>query len=315
MTDSLRQVDKIEIITLVDNYVDMVAQDNTEMVQRAMPLDNGYFRKSVAAEHGYAAVILIHDGPRVRRLLLDFGFSDQGAASNAELLGIDLGQIEAVALSHGHPDHLGGFNEVTKRLGSIPLVAHPAAFSSPRYLRTPDGGAINFTPFTEEQVAEAGLELIKTEGPCPMLDNTALFLGRIARQTTFETGLPAFRQGTGEDEAVDPIDDDTSLVFQLKDRGLVILAGCAHSGIINTVKHAVEATGVDKIHAVMGGFHLSGAFFEPLIKPTIAALKEFDPDYILPTHCTGRQAIMEIEAAMPDKFILNMSGTKITFGS
>ena len=81
------------------------------------------------------------------------------------------------------------------------------------------------------------------------------------------------------------------------------------------VKWAREATGISKVHAIMGGFHLSGDFFEPIIEPTIEALKEIDPDYILPTHCTGRKAAMQIEAAMPGKFILNMAGTKITFKS
>ena len=105
------------------------------------------------------------------------------------------------------------------------------------------------------------------------------------------------------------------LVFHVRGKGLVVLAGCAHSGIINTVERAREVCGVPKIHAIMGGFHLSGKFFEPIVEPTIEALKQIDPDYILPTHCTGRNAIMKIEAAMPDKFILNMSGTKITFSS
>ena len=315
MSDLLREVDKIEILTLADNFVDMVAQDNTDMVQRAMPLDNGYFSKSVAAEHGYSAVITIHDGPKTKNLLYDFGFSETGVVYNAEVLGVDWGSIEAVALSHGHPDHLGGFSEVAKRLGNIPMVVHPEAFVSPRYLKTPDGGAISFAPFTEDQVAQAGLELIKAKDPYPLLDNTALFLGQIPRQVSFETGMPAFHKGVGENEVVDTIDDDTSLVFRIKDMGLVVLAGCAHSGIINTVKYAAEVTGIDKIYAIMGGFHLSGAFFEPIVDPTIKAMMEIDPDYLVPTHCTGRQAIMAIEAAMPDKFLLNMSGTKITFGS
>jgi len=122
-------------------------------------------------------------------------------------------------------------------------------------------------------------------------------------------------KGRSKREEVDAIEDDTGLVFHLSCKGLVVLAGCAHSGIINTVEWAKEATGVEKVHAIMGGFHLSGTFFEPIIEPTIEAFKEIDPDHILPTHCTGRKAIMQIEAAMPDKFILNISGTKITFSS
>lgn len=309
----LREIEKIEILTLLDNYVDMVAQDNSDIVQRAMPLDDGFFKKSVAAEHGYSAVISVDDGQASRKLLFDFGFSEQGAVYNAEILGVDFKEIECVALSHGHPDHLGGFAEVTKRLGNVPMVVHPAAFIVNRYLKTPAGSLLQFAQFTEEQVKQAGLELIKSEGPYPLLENTMLFLGGIPRQVPFETGLPGFRHHDGTEEHLDTIDDDSGLVCHLKGKGLVILAGCAHSGIINMVKWAQEATGVDKVHAIMGGFHLSGEFFEPIIEPTIEALKEIDPDYILPTHCTGRNAAMRIEAAMPEKFILNMAGTTITF--
>ena len=315
MSDLLKEVEKVEILTLLDNFVDMVAQDNSDMVQRAMPLDCGYFRKSVAAEHGYSAVISVDDGQKSRKLLLDFGFSEQGAVANAEILGVDFKEIECVALSHGHPDHLGGFAEVVKRLGNVPFVVHPTAFISPRYLKSPTGDVVNFTPFTEEEVNAAGLKLIKSEGPYALLDGAALFLGQIPRRVAFETGLPAFCRRVGDEEQVDPIEDDTALVFNLRGKGLVVLAGCAHSGIINTVEQAREVTGVKKIHAVMGGFHLSGKFFEPIIEPTVEELKKIDPDYVLPTHCTGRKAIMAIEAAMPGKFILNMSGTRITFSS
>ena len=114
MSNLLREIEKLEILTLLDNFVDMVAQDNTGMVQRAMPLDNGYFRKSVAAEHGYSAVISVYDDQTPRKLLLDFGFSERGAVANAEILGVDFSEIECVALSHGHPDHLGGFEEVAQ---------------------------------------------------------------------------------------------------------------------------------------------------------------------------------------------------------
>jgi len=101
--------------------------------------------------------------------------------------------------------------------------------------------------------------------------------------------------------------------MHLKDKGLVILSGCAHAGIVNTVQYAVKTTGIDRIHAVMGGFHLSGPFFEPLIDRTTLELQKMNPAYIIPTHCTGRKAIMEMEKQMPQQFILNMAGTKLTF--
>ena len=116
-------------------------------------------------------------------------------------------------------------------------------------------------------------------------------------------------------EKWDPLEDDTSIVMNLKGKGLIVLSGCAHSGIVNTVHHAIDVTGVDKIHAVIGGFHLSGPGFEPIIGRTTEELKKLEPAYIIPTHCTGRKAIMYIEKEMPDRFMLNMSGTKLTFSA
>ncbi len=101
--------------------------------------------------------------------------------------------------------------------------------------------------------------------------------------------------------------------MNLRGKGLVVLSGCAHSGIINTVRHAMAVTGVGKVHAVMGGFHLSGPAFEAAIGPTAEELRKIGPDFVIPCHCTGRKAIMQVEQAMPGQFILNMSGTTLTF--
>jgi 7,8-dihydropterin-6-yl-methyl-4-(beta-D-ribofuranosyl)aminobenzene 5'-phosphate synthase len=107
--------------------------------------------------------------------------------------------------------------------------------------------------------------------------------------------------------------DDQCAIINVKEKGLVILTGCGHSGIINTIRNAQHITGVDKIHAVIGGFHLSGAAFEPIIPATIAALKEINPRYVMPGHCTGWRATHQIAQAMPDAFIPNSVGTTLTF--
>ena len=114
-------------------------------------------------------------------------------------------------------------------------------------------------------------------------------------------------------EKWDDLVDDSAVIAHVKGKGLVVLSGCAHSGIINTVNYAKEVSGVDKVFAVMGGFHLNGPEMEPAIEPTIRWLKEIDPTYVIPTHCTGRHAIMQIEKHMPDKFLLNMAGTRLSF--
>jgi 7,8-dihydropterin-6-yl-methyl-4-(beta-D-ribofuranosyl)aminobenzene 5'-phosphate synthase len=116
----------------------------------------------------------------------------------------------------------------------------------------------------------------------------------------------------GDTEKPDLIDDDSAVVINLKGRGLVIISGCGHAGIINTIEYARKMTGVLKTHAVIGGFHLTGPEFADKIAPTIEAVKNIKPDYVVPTHCTGRNAIAAFEAAMPEQFVLNMSGTKLT---
>ena len=315
---NLKPVDKIEILTLQDNYIEMTATDNSAIVTRAIPLKEGYFRQSVLAEHGFSAVVKTVVNGATKTLLFDFGFSEGGAAYNAEILGADLGQVEAVVLSHGHNDHTGGFDKLTEMLGrrNIPFVVHPEIFRHPRYLKVPVRDMkILFSPLEREQIAASGLKLVESSDPVLLLGNTVLFLGEIPHKTDFEKGFPIAHYQEDGHEKWDPIEDDTSLVMNLKNKGLVVISGCAHAGIVNTVNYAREVTGIEKVHAVMGGFHLSGILFEGIIDRTVEEMKKINPDYIIPCHCTGRKAIMEFEKAMPDKFILNMSGTKMTFVS
>ena len=232
-----------------------------------------------------------------------------------QTLGVDLKEVEAAALSHGHSDHTGGMAKMTELIGkpNLPLVVHPAAFKSPRYIKFGEDFKINFPKLTRDMVKLAGLSVIETEKPYPMLDDTILFLGEVPHATDFEKGWPLPHCQKDGKEEWDPIEDDSSIVINLKDKGLVILSGCAHAGIVNTVSYAQKVTGVDKIHAVMGGFHLSGPLFEPIIDRTTQELQKLNPTYVIPTHCTGRKAIMEMEKQMPQQFILNMAGTKLTF--
>ena len=151
--------------------------------------------------------------------------------------------------------------------------------------------------------------------PCPLLGDTLLFLGEVPKRTEFEKGMLKARYEEGGTEKFDPIEDDSAIVAHVKGKGLVVLSGCAHSGIVNTVAYAREVTGIDPVFAVMGGFHLTGADFEPIIGRTTEALKAFNPRHIVPTHCTGRKASMHIEREMPEEFLLNMSGTKMVFAA
>jgi 7,8-dihydropterin-6-yl-methyl-4-(beta-D-ribofuranosyl)aminobenzene 5'-phosphate synthase len=311
----IKPLDRVEVLTLQDNYIDIAAGGGNEMIQRMSPIKDGEVKNTILAEHGFSALITVSIGDQTRRLLFDLGFSEFGAAFNADSMKVDLKRVEAIAISHGHSDHIGGFKQLVQKIDQkgIPLVIHPAAFRHPRYLKTDKGLKRFFPAFPREIIQEAGLVLVETEGPYPLLDGTILFLGHIPRETSYEKGLPnAYFEEKGE-EKFDAIEDDTAIVMYLKDKGLVVLSGCAHSGIINTVNFARKVTGVTQVHAVMGGFHLTGAHFEPFIQPTTDALKAINPNYIIPTHCTGRKAINYIENELPEKFILNMAGTKLIF--
>jgi 7,8-dihydropterin-6-yl-methyl-4-(beta-D-ribofuranosyl)aminobenzene 5'-phosphate synthase len=131
----------------------------------------------------------------------------------------------------------------------------------------------------------------------------------VERVTSFEKGLPnATLERDGKVEK-DPILDDQALVVNLKGEGLVIIAGCSHAGIVNTVFYAKKMTGVEKVHTILGGFHLSGPIFEPIIEETIKEFKKVDPELLVPMHCTGWKAIQRFSDEFPSTFELNSVGT------
>ena len=313
----LNEVDKVEIQTLQDNYIELTAMDNSAVILRAKIAKDGVINNSILAEHGYSAIIKTTTGDKTRTMLFDFGFSKDGAAFNADALDVEMGAVEVMALSHGHTDHIGGLERLVKMIGKdeIELVLHPSAFRFPRYLKAREDLKAYFVKFTREMVENTGAKVVETRKPYSLLDGNVLFLGEIERKTDFEKGFPIAHYEEDGVEKWDPIEDDTSIVMNVKGKGLVVLSGCAHSGIVNTVQYARTVTGIDRIFAIMGGFHLSGPAFEPIIGRTTEELKKFKSDYVVPTHCTGRKAIAHIEKEMPDQFIMNMSGTKLTFAA
>lgn len=312
----LKEIDNLEILTLQDNYIDVAAMDSTEMVHRAMPLKDGEIKNSILAEHGFSALVSVTAGRESRSILFDFGFSEYGAADNADALDVDLSRVEALVLSHGHMDHFGGLRALVERVGkkNLELILHPTAFRKPRYIKVSENFNITLPPLNKETLHAAGMSIAESKEPKLLVDDLLLFLGEVPKETKFEKGFPRMHYDEDGQSHWDPIEDDTAIVANVRGKGLVVLSGCAHSGIINTVKYAQKTTGIDNIFVVMGGFHLSGADFEPIIEPTAEALKALNPEYIIPTHCTGRKATMHLEREMPNQFLLNMSGTRMVFG-
>ena len=317
MSLTLAPIDKLEIHTLQDNYIDLTAMDNSEVIQRANPVKDSEIKNSLLAEHGFAALVTATSGKSERKLLFDFGFSANGAAMNADAMDLDLTAVEALVLSHGHMDHFGGLQAMVERVGrfDLDLVMHPEAFRRSRFLQHPDGNRTYLPTLTPDYLEAAGVTAALSREPRFLLDGQMLFLGEIPRIVAFEKGSPALQYDQDGHAQQDVLEDDSALVAHLKGKGLVILSGCAHSGIVNTVNYARHTTGVGEVHVVMGGFHLTGAPHETVIEPTAMALKALDPTYVIPTHCTGRLAVMHLEHELPDQFLLNMSGTKLTFSA
>jgi 7,8-dihydropterin-6-yl-methyl-4-(beta-D-ribofuranosyl)aminobenzene 5'-phosphate synthase len=313
----LQEVDKVEILTLQDNFIDIAAHDGTAIVQRPASEDASGNRVSILAEHGFSAVVSLTVADQNRTALFDFGFSEHGALQNARSLGVDLTGLETMVLSHGHMDHHGGLLAFAESLGGkgMELVLHPAAFRSQRYIKLSEDRRIRLPSPDLKRLETAGVRVVASRSPRTLLGGTLLFLGEIPRRTEFEQGMLKARYEEGGAEKFDPIEDDSAVVAHVRGKGLVVLSGCAHSGIVNTVAYAREVTGIDPVFVVMGGFHLTGADFEPIIAKTTEALKAINPRHIVPTHCTGRKASIHIEREMQENFLLNMSGTKMVFAA
>jgi 7,8-dihydropterin-6-yl-methyl-4-(beta-D-ribofuranosyl)aminobenzene 5'-phosphate synthase len=149
-----------------------------------------------------------------------------------------------------------------------------------------------------------------------LLDGSLLVTGEVDRTTDFEKGHLLFQAHCHGGWEPDPLVlDDQALVANVRGRGLVVISGCSHSGIVNILRYAKKLTGEDRIHAVIGGFHLSGPLFEPIIGPTCDALAAFAPDYLVPSHCTGWRATHALAARLPDAFLQNSVGTRFTFAA
>ena len=158
-----------------------------------------------------------------------------------------------------------------------------------------------------------GVDIQKSREALTVCSDLVLISGETERVTDFEKGFPLAEAKVNNEWMIDPFLDDQAVIVHVEGRGLVVIGGCSHAGIINIVQYARKLTGIDKVCAVLGGFHLAGPVFEPIIRPTINAMKEIGPDFIVPMHCTGWKAITEFSTQMPEAFILNIVGTTYVF--
>jgi len=317
MNNRLREVDRIEVLTLMDNYVDVLL-GNTRVVRRSSLSGNGeIFRDTLVGEHGLSLLVTVHEGSREHTILFDTGYSAVGVPHNIEHLGLDLREIEAIVLSHGHMDHLGSLNVLLEKMPKpTPVLVHPDAFVSPRYITRKDGGKDRFPVMLDRgEIENRGGRIKETAAPTLICEDMIMVSGEVERTTTFERGMPhAMVEKNGKLEK-DPILDDQALFLLLKGKGLVVIGGCSHAGIVNTVLYGKKITGAQTVHAVLGGFHLAGPLFEPIIGDTIDALKAMAPEVVVPMHCTGWKAIRRFSDALPSAFVLNSVGSTFSFSS
>jgi 7,8-dihydropterin-6-yl-methyl-4-(beta-D-ribofuranosyl)aminobenzene 5'-phosphate synthase len=312
-TLNLQDVDRVEITTLVDNIIDLLLESN-DHVKRAPRLRDGKPTQPLLAEHGFSALVRVTDGTETHTILLDAGLGEETMLINAERLGIDFGEVETVVISHGHIDHIKALPSALKHLRrGIPIVIHPHAFN-PRIIKIPDGTQVRMTPLDPDSLEQAGAVIVRERGPSLLAEGKILVTGEIPRDTDFEFGFPlqyAIVDGVEQHDPLTP--DDQALVIKVRGKGLVVISGCAHAGIVNTVKYARDLSKSETVYALIGGFHLGGPLYESIIEPTVDAVRDMNPEYLLPTHCTGWKAMHEFARRMPEAFVQNSVGTRLIF--
>ena len=309
----LKEVDRAEITCLVDNAVDVLLA-TTDVAKR--PKIHDWFERPLIAEHGFSAAITLEDDDGGRRtLLLDSGLDPFAAAHNVDVLGFDLSDCDLVVSSHGHVDHAGGLLNIKKRIDPIrqvPLVLHPDAFRN-RVMKFPDGRSLPLPAPKRELLTDGGYEILEKGSPTLWMDDRILVTGEVPRTIEFESGNPIhYAEVDGKMEKDPLIKDDQAVIIKVKDKGLVVITGCGHSGIINTLNYAKELSEEDRIYAVMGGMHLSGGIFESIIPRTVEELTKMKPAVLIPCHCTGLKATNEMVRSMANAFIQNSVGTTYT---
>ena len=322
---TLNPVDAVALTTLVDNSTDLLLADQGPVHRHGLlsatrasrlatnVLDTGEAYDIPLAEHGFSMLVTVTRGGNDHHLLFDAGMTPDGLRENMRRLGLSPFDIELVILSHGHFDHVTGLDGFVRSVGpsNLPLVVHPGAFAK-RRIAIPGLFELELPSPSRTALREAGLEIVERRQPSLLFDSSVLITGEVDRTTDFERGMPFHEALTDGVWTSDPlILDDQALIVHVAGHGLVVLTGCGHAGIVNIVRHARRLTGVDTVAAVVGGFHLGGPAFEPIIKPTVEALAELDPEVIIPAHCTGWRAAHALAEAMPHAFIPNSVGSRL----
>ena len=313
--------ERVTITSITENYVDMLLADGPNVARAGLRHHFDPKRLAPIGENGIALLVEVEWSRYTYRVLFDTGMTGPVLLHNASALGVDLGAVDHVVISHGHPDHYGGLiGFLGHRESPVPVSIHADAFL-PRYLRLASGEVAPYYngDLTESRISDLGGRLVFHHGPLE-IGPAIIASGEIPRKVPFEApptsidtpnALIQLRDGAA---AADTVPDDQALVIKVGVDGIIVLAGCSHAGIINTIRHAIEITGRTRVMGVFGGFHLGfPGVPEQKTHDTIDALREIDVEVLCPMHCTGMAAMMEIRRALPERFLMNCTGSRVYF--
>jgi 7,8-dihydropterin-6-yl-methyl-4-(beta-D-ribofuranosyl)aminobenzene 5'-phosphate synthase len=310
---SLAEVDRVRVTTVVDNYIDALRQDEkvarrfSAFVARQMP--------DLRAEHGLAHYVEVTRGAHTVRVAFDFGPSDAAITHNFRVLGLDPGAIDALALSHGHWDHFGGltgFLRTYRRAMKKDLTFYGGEdhFLTRWNQRGTDRVCMGRLHRDEIERYDIRVETVRA----PLLVGDGVLLsGEMHEQEPFEPIPDNLRVERDGAIVPDPFLGEQTLIANVKGRGLVVVTSCSHRGIVGICRHAARITGVPKVHAVIGGFHLSG-LKEERVTRVVDAFRDLEVDWVVPQHCTGLEAMATMLHRLPAETVPSSVGSAFTFG-
>jgi 7,8-dihydropterin-6-yl-methyl-4-(beta-D-ribofuranosyl)aminobenzene 5'-phosphate synthase len=333
------EIDRVAVRVVVDSYQFAVAPSrkvaNVEIEHFGWGIGGGKPPgTTLVSEFGLSMHVESRRGAESRNVLIDFGFTPNALVNNTNLVGIDPAALDALVLSHGHYDHFGGLAGFLKQnngklKAKLPVyIGGEEAFCSREWTAPPVRG--DFGALDRKALEDANVTVTYAEGPSLVADH-GFTTGHIG-QTTFEKllspsamrigvdhGIGCYADKLPEDERTkavipDQFQHEIATAFNLKGRGLVVLTSCSHRGVINAIKAAQAVSGVNKVHAVIGGFHLA-PYKEDYVRDTITALKGMDVDYVIPLHCTGEPFYEMAKAEMPNKLLRSYTGTRFIFAA
>jgi len=333
------EIDRVAVRVVVDSYQFAVAPSrkvaNVDIEHFGWGIAGGKPPgKTLISEFGLSMHVESRRGTETRNVLMDFGFTPDALVNNINLVGIDPAALDALVLSHGHYDHFGGLAGFLKEndgklKAKLPIyVGGEEAFCSREWTAPPVRG--EFGALDRKALENANVAVTYAEGPSVVADH-GFTTGHIG-QTSFEKllspsamkigvdhGIGCYADKLPEDERTkavipDQFQHEIATAFNLRGRGLIVLTSCSHRGVINAIKQAQAVSGINKIHAVIGGFHLA-PYNEDYVRDTITALKGIDIDYVIPLHCTGEPFYEMAKAEIPNKLLRSYTGTRFVFAA